>query len=92
MHDFNLKILVNKTPLGCKSSSEALPDSESVEHDSGHHNTGQTVHRVLAIGLRQPIKLEPQSGEIVFACPLDEDSTALDNTVSQVDERIVKFY
>ncbi|TPP66364.1 hypothetical protein FGIG_10886, partial [Fasciola gigantica] len=53
---FNLKILVNKTPLGHTSSSETPSDLNSLEHNIDRNQMGKTSHRVLAIGLVRHVR------------------------------------
>ncbi|VDP88927.1 unnamed protein product [Echinostoma caproni] len=79
VHDFRLSILVNKTPL---DTADLQSESTELERDRSPRSL-KTTHRVLAIGLRQPLSVEPHGEEIVFDCSLDETGCTLDGTISR---------
>ncbi|KAF7255131.1 hypothetical protein EG68_07951 [Paragonimus skrjabini miyazakii] len=82
VHDFALSITVNKMPISV-IQSEWPELSEMKEEPARDENPKLFVHRILAVGIRQSIAVDPKDGNVFFTIDLNPAEQTPRQTVSQ---------
>ncbi|KAA3681488.1 uncharacterized protein DEA37_0004725 [Paragonimus westermani] len=82
VHDFALSVTVNKMPINMIQSEWSEP-SEIGGESARDENPKLFVHRILAVGIRQSIAIDPKDGNVFFTINLNPADQTSKQAVSQ---------